>query len=322
MEVGIGCEACHNGSRAHAEDPRALPTFAIQSPLLSVEAPATAPATPAATINRTCVRCHTVLFSRYEHTWEGARRSYAPGGSNINSGEARDFLLGGCQAEMSCTDCHDPHGEADPRPRLDAMATVAGNETCTRCHGDYASEEGRAKHTRHGADSAGAACLACHMPRKNMGLAYEMTRYHRIGSPTDEARVYGDRPLECALCHTDWSVERTVAEMERGWGKRFDRKRLGRLYTDPSASVIAQTLRSGKAHEQVAAAGALGAHGRPEDALALVPLLVSQYPLARYFAKHAIEELTGQPLAVDLFAAPEQVQATAKAALDGGPPKQ
>jgi predicted CXXCH cytochrome family protein len=315
VEVGIGCEACHNGSRAHAEDPRILPTYEAKSPLLSVVTPEARPPSRASAINRACARCHTVLFSRYEHTWEGGRRNADPGGSNINSGEARDFILGGCETEMSCVDCHDPHAE-DSRAHLDALGTVQGNATCTRCHDSYATAHSLAAHTQHEPTSVGSACLSCHMPKKNMGLAYGLTRYHRIGSPTDEARVYGDRPLECALCHVDWSVERTLTAMERGWGKQFDRARIARLYPDLKERVLETSLRSGKPHEQVAAAGALGAHGQRQDAEMIVPLLVHAYPLARYFAKRAIEDLTGEPLPVDLFEPPESVQAKARASLD------
>jgi hypothetical protein len=42
-------------------------------------------------INRTCARCHQVLFTRYAYTWEGGLRQVTPGGSHINSGEGRDF---------------------------------------------------------------------------------------------------------------------------------------------------------------------------------------------------------------------------------------
>ena len=64
------------------------------------------------------------------------------------------------------------------------------------------------------------------MPKKNMGLDYALTRYHRIGSPTDPARVERDRPLECALCHADKSVDALVGTMEPWWGKRYDREAL------------------------------------------------------------------------------------------------
>ncbi|MGH7295281.1 MAG: hypothetical protein ACRELB_10120, partial [Polyangiaceae bacterium] len=99
VEEGIGCEACHGGSRQHAHDPETHPTFVPVAPWLDVGTPAG----PAQAINRACARCHQVLFSRYPFTWEGGRRDAMPGGSHINSGEARDFLLGGCSSAMACT---------------------------------------------------------------------------------------------------------------------------------------------------------------------------------------------------------------------------
>ena len=75
-----------------------------------------------------------MLFSRYPWTWEGgARRGADAGGSSITSGEARDFLLGGCARRMACTACHDPHG-ADDRARLQALATPSGNHVARRLH--------------------------------------------------------------------------------------------------------------------------------------------------------------------------------------------
>src|SRR5262249_43777307 len=209
-----GCEACHLGARAHVADPELKPSFA---PRGAVALTGPAP-TRAEAVNHTCLRCHTVLFSGYNWTWEGGHRDASAGGSTINSGEARDFLLGGCARALACTACHDPHGE-DSRAKLDALGTVAGHGVCTPCH---AAQSGPAP-PHPAPPSAGSACLACHMPRKNMGLALELTRYHRIGSPTDPARVLHDRPLECALCHGDRSVGWIVEAMERLWGKRYPR---------------------------------------------------------------------------------------------------
>ena len=315
VEVGIGCEACHNGAREHTRDPARLPSFEPRSPYLRVAtrvAPE-APPTRAAAINHTCARCHTVLFSRYPYTWEGGLRSSAvPGGSTVNSGEARDFLLGHCAGELRCTACHDPHTE-DPRPVLDRLGTVAGNPVCTGCHAQYAAPAALAAHSHHAPDGDGSACLGCHMPRKNAGLAYALTRYHRIGSPTDAARVEKDRPLECALCHADKSVAELTGLMETWWKKRYDRAALRTLYgEDLSVSPLVAALR-GKPHEQITAAGVLGQRGTRASAAALVPLLSAEIPLVRYWAREAMERLVGRPLAVDLDGDAATVQREAAA---------
>ena len=100
------------------------------------------------------------------------------------------------------------------------------------------------------------------MAKKNMGLDYALIRYHRIGSPTDPRRVLGDRPLECALCHADRSVEELVSTMERWWGKRYDRAALRALYGDDlTVNALRATLALGKPHEQAVAIAVLGQSG-------------------------------------------------------------
>jgi hypothetical protein len=319
VETGVGCEACHNGARQHVEDPTRLPSFAPESSFLRVARPVpkadaladagTRGPSRAELVNHVCARCHTVLFSRYPYTWEGRSRAKHPGGSTVNSGEARDFLLGACTGGLACTACHDPHGE-DRREDLDRLGTVAGNDKCTGCHARYQAPADRAHHTHHAPEGAGSACLACHMPRKNAGLAYRLTRYHRIGSPTDADRVLKDRPLECALCHADRSVEDLTATMERWWHKRYDRRTLRELYGDDlGESPISAALR-GKPHEQLLASAVLAERGQRADAARIAPVLSNEYPLVRYWAREAIERLTSAPLdGVDVDGEPEAIGA-------------
>jgi predicted CXXCH cytochrome family protein len=313
VELGVGCESCHGGSRAHVEDARVLPDFAPKSTFMRARPPAGwGEVTRAEWINRACARCHQVLFSRYPFTWEGGERrggSSTSGGSSITSGEARDFLLGGCARQMSCVTCHDPHGE-DRREALLKLATPAGNGTCTRCHEAFAAPEALRAHAHHDPAGAGGSCVACHMPRKNMGLGYELTRYHRIGSPTETARVEGDRPLECALCHVDKSVDSLVGAMERFWGKRYDRGRLAALYGDLSALPLEATLARGKPHEQATALGVLGEAGVAAALPAAARQLANPVPLVRYYARRAVDALHGAPCDVDLDrATPEILEA-------------
>ena len=313
VELGVGCESCHGGSRAHVEDPRGLPDFAPKSPFLRARPPAAwGEVTRAEWINRACARCHQVLFSRYPFTWEGgARHAATSGGSSITSGEARDLMLGGCARQMSCVTCHDPHGE-DRREALARLATVAGNDTCTRCHEQYAAPEALRAHAHHDPVGAGGSCVACHMPRKNMGLGYALTRYHRIGAPDDPARVEGDRPLECALCHVDKSVGTLVATMETWWGKRYDRARLAALYGDLDALPLLATLARGKPHEQATALGVLG-EARVAAALpASARQLTNPIPLVRYYARRAVDEIRGTSCDVDLDGTTRAIEAASR----------
>ena len=310
VEVGIGCEACHGGARHHASNPAVRPSLLPTAPWLEV----TLPNGRAQAINHVCARCHQVLFSGYPFTWEGGRRDAMAGGSHINSGEARDFLLGGCASAMACTDCHDPHGGSDD-PKLGAIATTAGNKLCTRCHAALGDRARLKAHAHHDPDGAGGVCVSCHMPRKNMGLDGHLTRYHRIGSPTDPARVLGDRPLECALCHTDRSVGELVEAMEGWWPVRYPRQRLQELYGPLDANVMRATLEHGKPHERAVAIGCLGEAGEGR-ARAAVPLiardLVSEYPLLREWAKRALVSILGR-CDVDLTAKDDAIAEQAAA---------
>jgi predicted CXXCH cytochrome family protein len=255
-----------------------------------------------------------VLFTHYPWTWEGGeRRSRAPGGSSISSGEGRDFQLGGCSTQLACTGCHDPHTEDTPA-KLAEMGTPTGNHLCTKCHSAYGNDQAVERHTHHKVGGAGSACIACHMAKKNMGLDYVLNRYHRIGSPTETRRVTGDRPLECALCHPTKSVEELVTTMEQWWSKQYDRAELKKLYGDDlGVETMRATLVRGKAHEQAVAIAVLGELKDKSMVAALVPMLSHEYPLVRYFAQRALQNITGDPVAIDVGAPAADVARAADA---------
>ncbi|CAN5840199.1 hypothetical protein BH11MYX3_BH11MYX3_43120 [soil metagenome] len=313
VELGVGCEACHNGAKAHAAEPTLKPSFAVQSAVVSVTPPNGQQGTRAQWINKTCAKCHTVLFTRYPWTWEGGERSKNAGGSTTNSGEGRDFQLGGCASQMTCTTCHDPHA-ADAPGAMAALATPAGNKVCTGCHPAYSTDAAVTQHSHHAVGSAGTSCIACHMPKKNMGLDYALVRYHRIGSPTDARRVQNDRPLECALCHADKSVDALVSTMESWWKKRYDRAALSTLYgPDLGVNAISATLFRGKPHEQAVAIATLGER-RDRAALAtLAPNLAHAYPLVRYFTARALQTITGEHVDLDLGKSSAELRTAAAA---------
>ncbi len=327
VELGIGCESCHLGSKEHVADVRVRPSFEPKASFLAVDhgdhgqdlAPA---ALRAQRINRACARCHQVLFSGYPYTWEGGlRKSDDLGGGNINSGEARDMLLGGCASAMSCVDCHDPHAP-DNGAKLAALEGEAGDAVCQRCHEKYKTAAAIQQHTHHLAGGEGARCVACHMPKKNMSLDGGLTRYHRIGSPNDRVRVEKDRPLECGLCHAGESVASLVKMMEKWWpAGAFNRDELRKLYGDLGSSVALATLEQGKPHEQAVAMfllGKLGGEGKATKlAKAAVPLLAKQLthgiPIVRWYAAGALEAIFGEKSPIDLHMKNERIEADAAA---------
>ena len=318
VEVGIGCESCHNGSRGHVEEQRRLPSFAPRGPLVKTVTPDHKEGTKAEQTTHVCARCHTVLFSRYPYTWEGGQRKTNPGGSTINSGEARDFLLGGCASQMTCTACHDPHTE-DSKAKLAELGTLAGNGVCVKCHGKYQGDAALGAHTHHDPKGQGSACLACHMPKKQTGLGYDLGRYHRIGSPTDRDRVEKDRPIECALCHEDKSVKSLVGSMEQWWSKKYSRRALEVLYgEDLDATVISSTLAHGKPHELITAAGVIKERNQKGNEVMLAEHLSHEFPLVRYYARAALEKTTGRKVDIDLDGDEKSIKAGASAWLAAG----
>ena len=316
VELGIGCESCHLGAAQHVKEPSKLPSFEPRSSFFAVKWPASSTVGPAelraTRINRACARCHQVVFSGYEPTWEGGTRHGNAGGSHINSGEARDMILGACASKLSCAECHDPHA-ADATGKLRALVGSKQDALCTQCHGKYASPEALRAHAHHEPAGEGARCLSCHMPKKNLALDGTTSRYHRIGSPNDPQRVLLDRPMECALCHADKSVESLVKTTETWWKRPYDREALRKLYGSLDANVLLATAERGKPHEQAVAFYLLG----EARSKAAIPVLASQlthpYPLVRGYAKRALDSVVGSPIPIDIDAEDAEIEAKAKA---------
>lgn len=306
VEVGIGCESCHLGAAEHARDPARLPSFEPISDAIEVRVPDSRatkgrgePDAQAMAINRACARCHQVLFSGYDPTWEGGSRKRSPGGSHINSGEARDMMLGACASKLACSDCHDPHAH-DGTAALRQLEPAKQDALCTRCHASYASADALRAHAHHDPAGEGARCIACHMPQKNMSLDGNLSPYHRIGSPTDPAKVLLDRPLECALCHADKSVGSLVGTMEQWWKKSYERGALEKLYGSLEVNVALATAERGKPHEQAVAFQLLGDARMKEAVPVLARELTHPYPIVRGYAKRALDSIHGAPVPIDI----------------------
>ena len=317
VEVGIGCEACHGGSREHVDDPRVLPDFAPRSAFLAAR-PAVGRADGQAYARRAdqpgcapaVTRCSSLATRLPGKGGSGVVTARV---SSITSGEGRDLLLGGCARQMSCVTCHDPHGE-DRRAELERLATPAGNGVCVRCHAQYAGPAALARHAHHDPNGAGASCVGCHMPRKNMGLGYGLTRYHRIGLPDDpvgpSATVRSSarsatptRPWP-ELWSPPWNAGGGESTIALRWP--FSTAASTRCRCRPR-------LERGRAHEQAAALATLGTAGVKAAAPAIARQLVNPFPLVRYYARRALEALGAPACAVDSERPTAEIQVAVRA---------
>ena len=327
VEVGIGCEACHGGSREHADDPRVLPDFAPRSAFLEARpevARTDGEVTRAERINRALRPLPPgAVLALPVHLGGGTAARRQPGRQLDHLGRGARLPARRLRAPDVLRDL--PRSARRGSARRSRAAGHAGRQRRLRpLPRAVRGARGAGAHAHHDPNGAGASCVGCHMPRKNMGLGYALTRYHRIGLPDDPVRVERDRPLECALCHADKTVGELVATMERWWGRKYDRAALAALYGGLDARPLEATLARGKAHEQAVALATLGAAHVTAAAPAVARQLVNPFPLVRYYARRALEALRGQDCAVDLDRPTPEIAAAVRAcvpeAFAAGPP--
>src|SRR5262249_44757461 len=122
VSLGITCEACHLGGKAHVESGgKVAPKFFPSSPHLFAESKET-PLEFGGThdnVNWACGRCHT-----------GKRPQFAAGMATWNSVEYADAMRGSCYSKLRCIDCHNPHRAIGPKWPLSADADDA---LCLKC---------------------------------------------------------------------------------------------------------------------------------------------------------------------------------------------
>ena len=166
------CEACHGAGSIHADsmsagdilDPAKLAVAAADKICLSCHL---RQPTHVGRINGShakrqvgCVSCHSIHKSGPEglvaRRPAGVNRQCAACHSDIWASFQRPFKHKLPEGEMSCVDCHNPHGSALPH----SMQMVEANEPgCFKCHGDK-----RGPFTYEHAPMRMEGCTACHQP--------------------------------------------------------------------------------------------------------------------------------------------------------------
>ncbi len=258
VTVGISCESCHLGGRAHADGAAIsfLPAGVTGFPTTFADQRRTA-----TIVNGVCAQCHS-----------GPSPRLADGTALRNSSEALDLGASPCTG-IKCTDCHDPH-RADSRG--DEARAIAA---CTHCHGALADAAAAKSHAGKGHD--GVSCLDCHMPKIVMGID-RYVRTHRISSPTNPTLLAEGAPNACNTCHLDRTTRWTLDAL----GLHV------RTSIDADAPLGPMWLASDSAQMRVFAAEAyarspLGRYVVPE----LEHLLADPVPYVRAWAGFALDDV-------------------------------
>ncbi len=281
VTLGISCEACHLGAKAHVESRGTVPPkFFPTSPHLFVEVKAAHLDFGRShdNVNWACGRCHT-----------GRRPQFAAGMSTWNSVEYSDAMRGSCYSKLRCIDCHNPHRALGPQWSLSPDQDDA---LCLKCHDQLAAAQRRLSHTHHPIGSAGARCMNCHMPRINEGLQ-DVVRTHMIYSPTRPDMIEANHPNACNLCHTDKPIDWTLRYLKEWYGATCDQAKITANYPDGAKPVAQGWLNSPQPSVRLVAVAALT---RARDFKALPQLLDAlddPYLVNRQFAYKGLQEMLG-----------------------------
>ncbi len=283
--LGVSCEACHLGGRAHAEEKLEKPLFVPVSPNLLLESfgRRLSGGRTHANVNWVCGRCHS-----------GNRPQYANGMSTWNSTEYSDAMLGACYSQLQCVDCHDPHTATGAKW---SRSPDEDDELCLKCHSDtLGTPAARQAHTHHAGGSSGSRCMNCHMPRLNEGLQ-DLVRTHTIYSPTERSMIESNEPNACNMCHTDKSINWTLGYLADWYGASYAENLLAAKYPRRDEPAALGWLASDHEHVRLVAADVLAR----TDARWALPLLIGalddKFLINRQFVARGLEKMLGIKLA-------------------------
>ena len=317
VEIGIGCESCHGGSREHIRSDRGAARLrAAQRRSCASRPPPGAASRRAPRRSTAPARAATRCCSRATPTPGRAACAAAgrpPTGRQLHHlGRGARLPARRLRAPMACTTCHDPHGE-DRRDKLERAATPAGNHVCTSCHARYAAPEALRAHAHHDPAGAGGACVALPHAAQEHGprLSADALPPHRLAHGRGARRARP--PARVRALPRRQQRRELVGDMERLWGKHYDRAALARSTAAISnANALLATLEHGKPHEQAAAMAVLGEQRVRRGAAADRAPLVNPIPLVRYYARRALDAIRGAPRAVDLDRPTPEIEAAAR----------
>nr|ADI22055.1 hypothetical protein [uncultured myxobacterium HF0200_08J13] len=283
VTLGISCEACHLGCRAHAEKQQKKPSFFPHDRHLYVseDSGSTDTGRTHSNLNWVCSRCH-----------HGERPRFANGISTWNSTEFVDASRGSCYSEMTCIQCHDPHTTIGKKW---SRSPDQDDGVCLKCHQQFENSDTRIRHTHHPAGTEGDRCMNCHMPRINEGMQ-DVVRTHTIFSPTDPTMILSGSPNACGLCHLEEPIDWTLSHMQNWYGVSFDEGQIAQAYPQREEPIAYVWLNHPHESVRLVTSDTIGQRNARWALPELVNQLDDPYLLNRQFAMIAVEELLDRPL--------------------------
>ena len=300
--LGISCEACHMGGRAHIAAStktatKLAPHFFPVNPHLHTQADDFAELVDRSdgNSNLICARCHS-----------GGRKPFANGAHTWNSTEFADGVRGFCYTRktgshpdtptLTCITCHDPHEGIGPNKWK--LTEKQNSQKCIACHEQFNTPEKLTAHTHHGPDSAGSQCMNCHNPKIMEGLQ-DMVHTHRTFNPTDADMIEANQPNACNLCHLDQPIDWTISHLREWYGEkhRYDDRALIKNYPNRTGPVGLGWLQSTHHSTRLVAAEALAKTSLKTALPALLDVLVEDSNIInRQFTQRRIDEVLGLKL--------------------------
>jgi hypothetical protein len=250
QEPGINCETCHGPSTQHIAE-MTQREFYLANPL---DPPVNFHGAGNRDFVAICSQCHMQSAIRtpgphgelnYSSSSEFFMRSQRiPFGEFSRKGFYKDgrfrqttFIVEALErsqcfkkGEVSCGNCHDPHGHVSNRDTSTSNPASLRfpdqpDRACTDCHKQFQDASNLTAHTHHRADSEGRRCVSCHMPRIMDALLFR-ARTHQIDDVpnADMTQRFGQQesPNACLLCHEKKNAE-WVKQQLQSWlpaGKR------------------------------------------------------------------------------------------------------
>jgi predicted CXXCH cytochrome family protein len=238
-EPGIDCEMCHGPSAQHVVEM----TLNEPYPKPPIDPPVNFREIDNRDFVRICSQCH--MQSAIRIPGESGELNYSrageffPSNASISFGEfsrigfykdgrfrQTTFIVEALQrsqcfkrGQVSCGNCHDPHGHGAASNPTSLKFQEQPDLMCTSCHSKLQDTASIAVHTHHRVDSEGSRCVSCHMPRI-MDAVLFLARTHQIDDiPNSETTLrFGqeESPNACLLCHSGKDAAWVKQELT-GW---------------------------------------------------------------------------------------------------------